>query len=149
MELVSSCNFIAAFITALYGVAQYAGMVGTLEGRRIESLLGNPAYLAIYMFFHVFFYCFLDVCESRVTLHRVIYLLLAVLFTYALVYSATRGTVLGFGIGVGVMVTYIMLFGAKYREFRKYAIGVFILLALGVGLLTFGKNTAFVQGTIH
>ena len=138
-------TLLAAFITALYGVAQYAGMVGTLEGRRIESLLGNPAYLAIYMFFHVFIAFWMFV-ESRVTLHRVIYLLLAVLFTYALVYSATRGTVLGFGIGVGVMVTYIMLFGAKYREFRKYAIGVFILLALGVGLLTFGKNTAFVQG---
>ena len=79
------------------------------------------------------------------TLHRVIYALLSVLFIYGLINSGTRGTVLGFGVGLGVMVTYIMLFGAKYREFRKYAIGAFILLVLGAGTLTLGKETDFIQ----
>jgi len=83
--------------------------------------------------------------ESKVTLHRVVYVLLAILFTYALMNSGTRGTVLGFGVGIGVMVTYIMLFGAKYREFRKYAIGAFVFLTLGAGTLILGKDTDFVQ----
>jgi len=137
-------TLLAAFITALYGVAQYTGVSGDVEGRRIESFLGNAAYLSIYMFFNIFIAFWMFV-ESKVTLHRVVYVLLAILFTYALMNSGTRGTVLGFGVGIGVMVTYIMLFGAKYREFRKYAIGAFIFLALGAGTLILGKNTDFVQ----
>lgn len=137
-------TLLAALITAIYGVAQYTGVVEGAEGRRIESYLGNAAYLSIYMFFHIFIAFWMFV-ESKVTLHRVCYILLAVLFTYALMNSGTRGTVLGFGAGLAVMVTYIMLFGAKYREFRKYAIGAFIVLVLGAGTLIIGKDTEFVQ----
>ena len=137
-------TLLAALITAIYGVAQYTGVVEGYEGRRIESYLGNAAYLSIYMFFHIFIAFWMFV-ESKVTLHRVCYILLAILFTYALVNSGTRGTVLGFGAGLAVMVTYIMLFGAKYREFRKYAIGAFIVLVLGAGTLIIGKDTEFVQ----
>lgn len=139
-----NATLLAAFITALYGVAQYSGMIEGFENRRIESFLGNAAYLSIYMLFHVFIAFWMFV-ESKVTLHRVVYALLAVLFTYDLMYSGTRGTVLGFGVGLGVMVTYIMLFGAKYREFRKYAIGAFIFLALGAGTLILGKDADFIQ----
>ncbi|HMO77690.1 MAG TPA: O-antigen ligase family protein [Candidatus Paceibacterota bacterium] len=137
-------TLLAAFITALYGVAQYSGMVEGFENRRMESFLGNAAYLSIYMLFHIFIAFWMFV-ESKVTLHRVVYILLAVLFTYALMYSGTRGTVLGFGVGLGAMVTYIMFFGAKYREFRKYAIGAFIFLALGAGTLILGKEADFIQ----
>jgi O-antigen ligase/tetratricopeptide (TPR) repeat protein len=134
----------AAFITAIYGIAQFTGVTGEVEGRRIESFLGNAAYLSIYMFFHIFIAFWMFV-ESKVTLHRVIYILSAILFTYALMNSGTRGTVLGFGVGLGVMVTYIMLFGSKYKEFRKYAIGAFIVLVLGAGTFILGKDTEFVQ----
>lgn len=137
-------TLVAAFITAFYGIAQYTGMVEGFEGRRIESYLGNAAYLSIYMLFHIFI-AFWMMVESKVRAHQLIYLLLAGLFTFALINSGTRGTVLGLAVGVGVMVTYIMLFGAKYREFRRYAIGAFILLVAGVGFFILAKDTAFVQ----
>jgi cytochrome c-type biogenesis protein CcmH/NrfG/O-antigen ligase len=137
-------TLLAALITALYGVAQYTGVTGDVAGRRIESYLGNAAYLSIYMLFHIFI-AFWMLVETKVNLHRVGYLLLAGLFTFALMNSGTRGTVLGLGVGVGVMVTYIMLFGAKYQEFRRYAIGAFIILILGAGTLIIGKDTEFVQ----
>lgn len=139
-----NATLVAASITALYGIAQYTGAVGEVEGRRIESYLGNAAYLSIYMLFHIFI-AFWMLVESKVNLHRVIYVLMAVMFTFALMNSGTRGTVLGLGVGVGVMVTYIMLFGAKYKEFRRYAIGVFILLVAGAGMFILGKDTAFIQ----
>lgn len=138
-------TLLAALITAIYGVSQYTGITGEVAGRRIESYLGNAAYLSIYMLFHIFI-AFWMLVESKVNLHRVGYLLLAGLFTFALMNSGTRGTVLGLGVGVGAMVTYIMLFGAKYQEFRRYAIGVFVLLIVGVGFLIGAKNTEFVQG---
>lgn len=138
----------AAFITAMYGLAQNGGMVDGFETtRRIESYLGNAAYLSIYMLFHVFI-AFWMMVESKVTWQRVGYTLLALLFTYVLMESGTRGTVLGLVAGVGVMVTYIMLFGAKYKDFRRYAIGVFVLLVLGAGSLLLAKDTEFVQGNI-
>lgn len=139
-----NATLLAAFITALYGVAQFTGITGEREGVRIESYLGNAAYFSIYMLFHVFIAFWMFV-ESKVTLHRLIYALLSILFIYGLINSGTRGTVLGFGAGLGVMVTYIMLFGAKYREFRKYAIAGFIFLTLGAGTLIIGKDTEFVQ----
>ena len=137
-------TLVAASITALYGIAQYTGVVEGFEGRRIESYLGNAAYLSIYMLFHIFI-AFWMLVESKVTLQRVIYALMAVLFTYALMNSGTRGTVLGLGVGVGVMVTYIILFGAKYQEFRRYAIGAFILLVAGLGVFIIGKDSDFIQ----
>jgi O-antigen ligase/cytochrome c-type biogenesis protein CcmH/NrfG len=134
----------AATITAIYGVAQYTGAVGEVAGRRIESYLGNAAYLSIYMLFHIFIAFWMFV-ESKNNLHRIAFLLLAALFTFALMNSGTRGTVLGFGVGLGVMVTYIMLFGAQYREFRKYAIGAFIFLIVGLGIFIGAKDQPFIQ----
>ncbi len=139
-----NATLLAALITALYGVAQYTGVTGEREGSRIESYLGNAAYLSIYMFFHIFIAFWMFV-ESKITLHRVVYALVSILFIYALMNSGTRGTVLGFGVGVGVMVTYIILFGAKYKEFRRYAIGVFVLIAIGASVLVFGKDLDFIK----
>lgn len=133
-----------AFITAMYGVFQYTGGVGEVAGRRIESFLGNAAYFSIYMFFHIFIAFWMFV-ESKITFQRVIYALLSVLFIYGLMNSGTRGTVLGFGVGVGALVTYIMLFGAKFKEFRRYAIGTFIFLVIGVSVFVLGKDTEFIQ----
>ena len=137
-------TLLAALITALYGVAQYTGVSGDVAGRRIESYLGNAAYFSIYMFFHIFIAFWLFV-ESKVTFRRVVYALLSCLFIYALLNSGTRGTVLGFGVGLGVMVTYIMFFGAKFQEFRRYATAAFIFLLLGVGMFVLGKDTDFIQ----
>jgi Tfp pilus assembly protein PilF/O-antigen ligase len=137
-------TLLAALITAVYGLAQFTGTVGEVAGGRIESYLGNAAYLSIYMLFHVFLAFWMFV-ESKVTLHRVAYALLAVLFTYVLMNSGTRGTVLGLGVGVGVMVTYIALFASQYREYRKYAIGALVFLVIGAGTLVFGKDLDFIQ----
>lgn len=138
----------AAFISAMYGLAQYAGMVEGFTGRRIEGYLGNSAYLSIYMLFHVFI-AFWMMVESKDNLRRIGYALLALLFTYVLINSGTRGTVLGLGVGVGVMVTYIMLFGAKYKEFRRYAAVVFALMVLSAGSLMLAKDTDFVQNSTN
>lgn len=138
-------TLLVAFIASLYGLAQYAGLAEGNSGR-IESYLGNSAYLSIYMLFHIFIAFWLLV-ESRVNLHRIIYSLLAVMFTYTLIGTGTRGTVIGLMVGVAVMVVYIMFFGSKYPEFRRYAIGAFAFLLLGVGVFILAKDTAVVQNS--
>ncbi len=137
-------TLLVAFIVSLYGLAQFAGVVEGVERTRIESYLGNAAYLAIYMFFHIFIVFWLFV-ESKVNLHRIIYGLLAVMFIFTLIETGTRGTVLGMAVGMAVMAAYIALFGAKYKEFQRVAIGAFVLLLIGAGVFVLGKDSAFIQ----
>lgn len=131
-----------AFAVALYGIGQYTGVI---EGAsRIDSRLGNAAYMAIYMLFHIFFSFWLLVETKKPSL-KLLYGLLALMFTFVLIETGTRGTAIGLAVGVFVMSGYIALFGKQFREFRKYAIGVFVLLLIAVGGFVAGRDTAFVQ----
>jgi O-antigen ligase/tetratricopeptide (TPR) repeat protein len=135
-------SLVVALAVALYGLAQYGDLV---QGSgRIDSRLGNAAYMAIYMLFHIFIALWLFV-ETRNTLLRVAYGSLAVLFTFVLIETGTRGTALGLAVGVMVMSAYIGLFGAQFKQYRKYAIGGFLLLVLMVGAFIAGKDTTLVQ----
>lgn len=130
-----------AVIVALYGLSQYASLE---YNGRMDSFLGNSAYLAIYMFFHIFIAFWLFI-ENRSGVLRGIYSLLVLLFLFALFESGTRGTVIGLVAGATVMVAYIALFGAKYPEFRRYAAGAFALLIVAAGGFYLARDSAFIQ----
>jgi len=131
-----------AFLVGLEGFSQYLGHEG--GGRRIESYLGNAAYLSIFMLFHVFIAFWMFV-ESKVNFHRAIYGVLSLFFIFILIETGTRGTALGLAVGIAVMIAYIALFGSKYKEFRMFAAGALVLLVVGAGGFYFGKDTSFVQ----
>ncbi len=134
-----------AVLTALYGLAQYSGSIeGYQYPGRIESYLGNAAYMAIYMFFHIFITFWLFVQHRSVPL-RLLYVALIVLFSFVLLQTGTRGTAIGLVAGAGVMVTYVAVFGAKFPEFRRYAVGLLgVMLVCGIGFYA-ARDTAFVQ----
>ena len=135
-------TLVVAFIAAFNGLAQFADPE---YGRtRIESYLGNAAYLAIYMLFHIFIAFWMFV-ESKVNWHRAIYAALAIMFIFTLIETGTRGTVIGLGVGISVMVAYIALFGTQYREYRRYAIGAFIGLLILMGAFVANRDSAFIQ----
>lgn len=137
-------SLVVAFLVALYGLAQYTGLA---EGDgRINSRLGNAAYMAIYMFFHIFIAFWLFVETKNKTL-KISYALLAAIFTFVLIETGTRGTVLGLAVGVFVMSGYIGLLGTQFREFRKYALGAFAILIIAVGGFIGFRNTEFVQNS--
>lgn len=131
-----------AFFVSLHGLFQYAGIIEGYRGR-IDGQLGNAAYMAIYMLFHIFFAFWMFV-ESRSIGVRVLMAGLAAMFIFTLVETGTRGTTLGFLVGVGVMVSYIAFFGARYAQFRKYAIGALAFLVLAFSALATARDSAFV-----
>jgi O-antigen ligase/tetratricopeptide (TPR) repeat protein len=135
-------SLVVAFLVALYGLAQYGQLVdGSV---RIDSRLGNAAYMAVYMLFHIFIAFWLFV-ESKSQNSKILYGFLAVMFTFVLIQTGTRGTALGLAVGVLTMSGYVGLFGSKFKEFRKYAAGAFILLVLAIiGFVAF-RDTAFIQ----
>jgi O-antigen ligase/tetratricopeptide (TPR) repeat protein len=135
-------SLVVAFLVALYGLAQYGGLVD--GSGRIDSRLGNAAYMAVYMLFHIFISFWLFVESKQHTL-KAAYAFLAILFTFVLIETGTRGTAIGLAVGIFVMSGYIGLFGVQFKEFRKYAIGAFVALLIVVAGFIAGKDSAIVQ----
>ncbi len=133
-------------MVALHGLGQYFGVIAGPESSRIriDSRLGNAAYMAIYMLFHIFMLFWLLV-TSKNTLHKVLYVGVSAILIITLLLTGTRGTFLGFIGGGAVMVGYIALFARAYPEIRKIAIGACIaVVLLGVGFIAV-KDSAYVQ----
>jgi O-antigen ligase/Tfp pilus assembly protein PilF len=132
---------VSAYV-ALYGLGQYLGIMP--GSGRIDSTLGNAAYMAIYMLFHIFIALWLLV-SSREIWQKVIYGLSLPVLVFVLIETGTRGTTVGLGVGVMVTCAYIGLFAIQFKQYRKYAIGAFILLLIAVGGFVAGRDSSFVQ----
>lgn len=137
-------SLVIAFMVAFYGLAQYGGFID--GSSRIDSRLGNAAYMAIYMLFHIFIAFWLFV-ESRNVMHKVIYGLLSAMFTFVLIETGTRGTTIGLIVGIMVMSAYIGFFGTQFKEYRKYAIGGFVVLFIAIGAFIVARDSAFIQNS--
>ena len=152
-QYLFNTSLAVATLVAYIGYAQFAGWENVanafnvaVDTNRIDSTLGNAAYMAVYMLFHIFIAFWLFV-ESKSKWLKSLYVLLAVLFTFVLVETGTRGTAVGLAAGVVVMSGYIALFGNKYKEIRKYAIGAFVILFIAVAGFIAGRDTEFVQSS--
>ena len=132
-----------ATAVALHGLGQSLGLIEG-GGSRVDSRLGNAAYMAIYMLFHIFLAFYLFVRDSR-WVPRVLFALAALLFVYVLLQTGTRGTAIGLAVGVGVMTLYIAIFAARFPQFRAYAIGATAIFVLVVGGFLAARNTELVQ----
>lgn len=135
-------TFVAVSV-ALYGLAQMAGFVDGARGR-LDSRLGNAAYMAIYMLFHIFILGWLAVRSKDWRFWLVGAVILAI-YAYALLLTGTRGTILGFVGGAVVSVTYIALFGRKYPELRTYAKGGVIALVILILSFMAVKDSEYIQ----
>lgn len=138
-----------ATLVALHGLAQYFGVIeGPASSRiRIDSRLGNAAYMAVYMLFHIFIVFWLFV-RSKVRLHQMLYLLVAAILAITLLFTGTRGTFLGFVGGTAVAVAYVALFGRAYPQLRKAAIIACIAMAVLAGGFFVMKDSTFVQNNL-
>lgn len=135
-----------AFLVAVYGLGQQAGI---FEGgrARVDSKLGNAAYMAVYMLFHIFF-IYLLMIRSKVTLHRVLYAFTGIVLAYTLLQTGTRGTFLGLVGGSVVAVGYIALFASRYPHLRRYAIGgMAVLVVLGAGFFAVRESSIIPQSS--
>ena len=131
---------VAGFV-ALKGLSQLTG-----ASVRVDSTLGNAAYMAVYMLFHIFILFYLFV-RTNVNLYRIAYVLLSLLFMFVLLQTGTRGTAIGLVIGVIVATGYIAIFGARYKTLQKYAIGSFIFLFLTIGGFMAVKDSSYIQNS--
>jgi O-antigen ligase/tetratricopeptide (TPR) repeat protein len=130
-----------AALVALQGVAQLSGST-----TRVDSTLGNAAYMAVYMLFHIFILALLFV-RTNVVPYRVIYVLLGILFVFVLLQTGTRGTAIGLATGSLAAVSYIVLFAARYPQVRRYALFGVVSLVLLFGGFYSVRDSAYIQET--
>ncbi len=135
-------SLVVATLVALQGLRQYFGLID--GSSRIDSTLGNAAYMAVYMLFHIFIAFWLLV-ETPSVIRKVLYGSLSAIFVFVLVETGTRGTAVGLAVGVMVMTAYIGLFGAQFKQYRKYALGGFAVLLLAVSGFVVGRDSEVVQ----
>ncbi len=138
-------TFFSSLILTLYAFAQLSGSIVINQGGwRLDGTLGNSAYMAIYMLFNVFMALFMLVRTPSLKL-RYVYGGLLLLFTFLLVQTATRGTILGLVGGLGVTAAYIALFSTNHPTVRKTAAAGLLGVVLLVGLFITFKESSFIQ----
>src|SRR3989344_6478187 len=135
---------------AMYGVLQWAGMLTVVQdGIRVNGTLGNAAYLGTYALFNIFLALFLmvhtSVTETGARMRMLLYGAVAILQTFVLCHTATRGAMLGLIVGVGIAMILIALFERERLMLRKIAIGTLLALTLFVGGFIVLRDTSFVR----
>ncbi|MCA9363857.1 O-antigen ligase family protein [Candidatus Kaiserbacteria bacterium] len=134
----------AAVILSLYAFQQLSGNIVINQGGwRLDGTLGNSAYMAVYMLFHI---CIAAYMVVRTPSRRLQYLYggLTALFVFLLIQTATRGAILGLVGGTFVTLLYTF-FAHKEVRHRKVGTGVLILLTLLVGLFVAFRDSAPIQ----
>lgn len=127
----------ANFIGPYTGGTVPTGVWRLLTNGRFEGTLGNPAYVAPYLMFSIFFAAYLW-CASRISgkltaLKSWGYGVLIAAFLFFFYLSQTRGAFLGLVAGVFIGVLYLAFAGPRIvRRWSLISIGILVVLALGV-----------------
>jgi O-antigen ligase/cytochrome c-type biogenesis protein CcmH/NrfG len=123
-------------ITSLFNISQSPG--------RVDSTLGNAAYMAIYMLFHVFIAIWLAY-QTRTNWLRYVYLGVIPFLIFMLLQTGTRGTAVGLAVAAVTTTAYIAAFGrnlGRPRQVAAYALGA---LLITVGSFIALRNTVVIQ----
>lgn len=138
---------VAAITVSFTAFQQLAGVTETTMGWRINGSLGNAAYMAIYMLFNVFVALWV-LMHSKQRWLQVLCALLAVMFAFLLVQTATRGTILGLAGGTFLGALYIAIFNTQFPQVRKIALGLVLSVVVLVGTLVVFKDSSVVQNNL-
>jgi O-antigen ligase len=138
---------LAGFIGPYSGGTAPVGFWHELIDGRFQGSLGNPAYVAPYLVFSMFFAAYLWIrskaSAAAKTLTYVGYAVLIAIFSFFFILSQTRGAFLGLGAGVGVLVLYFAIAGRG--ALRKWSLAaIIVLVVVGGGLFSI-RNSSFVQ----
>jgi len=136
------------FIGPYAGGGMPTGFWHILIDGRFEGSLGNPAYVAPYLLFAMFFAAYLWVARGGVAKIKnksriYFYAAAIIVFLFFFILSQTRGAFIGLGTGVLALFAYLAF--SRNAVLKKWsAIVLAILIVLGGTAFAF-RNTPFVQ----
>ena len=130
-----------SILVASVGLAQKFGLTTSYQGGvRVDGTIGNPAYLASYLMFHVFFLLFLIWRERQAWLRWSA--AAAIIFELYIIYlTATRGVILAMATVAGLLALYFAI--RKPVERREAALRRTALAVLAAGVVVIGAFLVF------
>ncbi len=138
----------ASAIMSVYAALQIAGKIGINQGaNRIDATLGNAAYFAVYLLFHIFLALFMTFEYKREVWHKRLYVILAVCQTVLLYYTQTRGAILGFIGGALVFAVVTLWKEREHKTMRKVAAIFLGTVLVVVGAFFALRNTPIVENS--
>ena len=133
-------------LIALYGFGQIAGLYTIHQGGlRLDATFGNASYLAVYLLFHIFITAWFFYKSLGKLYPMMLYGAALCMQVIILMYTGTRGTVLGVVGGIMLSALLIALFGKEYPGLRKTALSGLGVLVLLVGAFIGLRNVPAVQ----
>ncbi len=113
---------VVSVITSLYGFSQVMGWAEIHQGStRLDASLGNAAYLATYLLFHIFILSYLFFATSpKNKLLRLTYGIITLFELIILYFTATRGAILGL-LG-GLFLLLLLTAWKRTGRLRKFSL---------------------------
>ncbi|MFA6428747.1 MAG: O-antigen ligase family protein [Candidatus Buchananbacteria bacterium] len=124
-------SLVISFLLCLFSLGQlmHLGFILSTTGQRTEATIGNPAFLAAYLIFHLAFAVYLW-CKKTSSSWRFYYTVLALLFVYIIFQTQTRGAVLGLigGVLISSFLSWLLLIKNKKV---KLILPILLVIILG------------------
>ncbi|MBU1557985.1 O-antigen ligase family protein [Patescibacteria group bacterium] len=141
-------SIVASVLMGFYGLMQMAGKFDIHQSSdRLDATLGNSAYLAVYMLFHIFITSFFLVRERGNSLLKWLYGLALILQVVVLYNTGTRGAILGLLAGSLVVNLFVAIFEKQNKKLKKISIGFLVGIVALVGLFIGLRESPFVQNS--
>ena len=132
-----------AVIISGYALLQLNGTYAIYQGSvRIDSTLGNSAYLAVYLLFSTFVALWLALTEKYSWLKWSL-IVLAVIEGTLIFFTETRGTIIGFVLAL-TLATFLATVTSGKRT-RSWAAGALVLILILGGSFYMARDSDFVQ----
>lgn len=138
----------ASLLLGLFGLGQALKIESLLatSGDRVDSTLGNPAFFAAYLLFHIAIALFL--MTFRKSKAVLLYYLAVILFYIFLVFATqTRGAVLGLLVGIVGGALLLVFVNRNNPRLRLASAGLILLVVAGAGSLWIFRQSALVQNS--
>ncbi len=140
-------SLIASALMIIYGLFQLMGLAEVHQGgTRLDGTIGNSAYLAVYMLFHIFLALMFFLREKKNTFLKWTYGVLIFGQVVILYNTATRGAILGL-LGGLLIVALLNLRNKENRSVQKTSlIGIILFVVLAGGFLLM-RDSGFVKSS--
>ena len=145
MAIIGGLGMAFYGLLAGWGTENFVGTRFSDPGFRFQGSIGNPAYVAAYAIFMLFYAAYLLVSKYKdrlLSFGALALWFLIVLFSVVFFAAATRGAFMGLIAAIIVFVGYLAFSSRRWRK-RLLSAGAIILLI--VGLLIYFKNVSFIK----
>ncbi len=141
---------VSAYLMILYGIGAGIGIDGLLGPQfgenfsRFQGSVGNPAYVAVYLIFGMFFAGYLLISKFRkMETHKKITLIFSLIFFFIFfMLAATRGAFVGLGAGIFIGLLYL---GFSKKDWRKPVLSVLTILIILFSFGVYFQDSDFVN----